>query len=93
MSRNNKGQFTKGNPGKPKGSTNKITAEIKAVISGQVEPHLCRISDMLHKITTPIEFIDAISKLLPYIAPKLSSIDVKDEQKDITINVVYKKSS
>jgi len=59
---------------RPKGSENKITAEVKealyAAIAGEVE----RLPEHLAQLE-PAERVEALSKLIGYIIPKLRSSD------------------
>ncbi len=43
---------------------------------------------MLYKIEEPVEYINAVSKLLPYCLPKVKPIDVElNETEPIVINI------
>ena len=61
--------FKKGtseNPlGRPKGSVNN---ELRIIINESIDPE--KIRDMLSKIEDPIDYINAITKLLPYAIGK-----------------------
>jgi hypothetical protein len=61
---------------RPKGSLNKSTLEIKQIIHEALSFHLDSINDYINALETPKDKIDAICKLLPYIAPKLREIEV-----------------
>lgn len=61
---------------RPKGSLNKTTLEIKQIIHEALSSHLDSISDYINALETPKDKIDAICKLMPYIAPKLREIEV-----------------
>lgn len=81
-----------GNPeGRPKGSLNKTSKDIREIISKTIDTE--KIKDMLNQISDPIDYINAISKLLPYVAGKIKPIEISDkEDKNIVINVVpYRK--
>ena len=76
---------TSGNPvGRPKGSGNN---ELRNIINESIDPE--KIRDMLRKIEDPIEYINAITKLLPYIVGKKKTIeDVQiSEPISIVINI------
>jgi hypothetical protein len=77
-----------GNPeGRPKGSLNKTTNDIRELISKVIDTD--KIKDMLNQIEEPIDYINAVSKLLPYVAGKVKPIEnVEREHRDITINLV-----
>ena len=43
---------------------------------------------MLERIEEPTEYINAISKLLPYCVPKVKSIDAEmDDREPIVVNI------
>ena len=77
-----------GNPeGRPKGSLNKTTNEIREFISKTIDSD--KIAIMLNQIENPIDYINAISKLLPYVASKVKPTDIiQEEDKNIVINIV-----
>ena len=61
---------TSGNPiGRPKGSPNKTTQELREQISQAIDTN--KICVMLNQITNPTEYINAITKLLPYAIGKV----------------------
>ena len=73
---------TSGNPlGRPKGSGNN---ELRKIINQSIDPN--KIREMLNKIEDPIDYINAITKLLPYFIGKKKSI--KDVQ-EIEWKVIY----
>jgi hypothetical protein len=61
--------FKTGNPGKPKGSTNKTTRETRELIERIVIEELSNIKQLLNELT-PQERAFVICKLLPYVLPK-----------------------
>ena len=76
---------TSGNPlGRPKGSGNN---EIRKIINESIDPN--KIREMLDKIEDPIDYINAITKLLPYAIGKKKTIeDVKEtEPINLVINI------
>lgn len=77
-----------GNPeGRPKGSLNKTTNEIREFILKTIDSD--KIAIMLNQIENPIDYINAISKLLPYVASKVKPTDIiQEEDKNIVINIV-----
>mgnify|MGYP001166733257 CR=1 FL=1 len=38
---------------------------------------VCNVTEMLNKIEEPMDYINAVSKLLPYCLPKVKPIDTK----------------
>ena len=75
---------TSGNPvGRPKGSLNKVTQELREQISQAIDTN--KICEMLNQITNPTEYINAITKLLPYIVAKKRPIVEQEYVEPITI--------
>ena len=80
---------TSGNPiGRPKGSVSTTSKLIREHISQAIDGN--KIKDMLDKIDSPTEYINAISKLLPYaVGKKKAYEDVEEiEHKEIKITFV-----
>ena len=82
--------FTKGNSGnplgRPKGSLNHSTKEVRELLSSSIDSR--KIIDMLNRIEEPTEYINAITKLLPYCLPKVKPIDAEIENsKPVVINI------
>ena len=76
---------TSGNPiGRPKGSVSTTTKLIRERISQAIDGN--KIMEMLDKIESPTEYINAISKLLPYAVGKKKAYEEMDEIEPITIN-------
>ena len=61
--------FKTGNPGKPKGATNKTTRETRELIERIVIEELSNIKQLLNELT-PQERAFVICKLLPYVVTK-----------------------
>ena len=76
--------FNKGtsvNPlGRPKGSGNN---ELRKIINESIDPN--KIREMLNKIEDPIDYINAITKLLPYAIGKKKTIEDTEETEPISI--------
>ena len=73
-----------GNPvGRPKGSLNKVTQELREQITQAIDTN--KICEMLNQITSPLDYINAITKLLPYIVPKKRPIVEQEYVEPITI--------
>ena len=65
---------TSGNPiGRPKGSVSTTTKLIREHISQAIDGN--KIMEMLDKIDSPTEYINAITKLLPYAIGKVKPAD------------------
>ena len=76
---------TSGNPvGRPKGSGNN---ELRNIINESIDPE--KIRDMLSKIEDPIEYINAITKLLPYAIGKKKMIEDIQETDPIDVVITF----
>ena len=63
-----------GNPvGRPKGSVSATTKFIREQISQAIDTN--KICEMLNQITNPLDYINAITKLLPYAIGKVKPAD------------------
>ena len=72
---------TSGNPlGRPIGSGNN---ELRNIINESIDPN--KIREMLDKIENPVEYINAITKLLPYAIGKRKTIEDTEETEPISI--------
>jgi hypothetical protein len=92
---NNKGQFKKGNPGKPKGARNKLTREkrkrmqeVLAILDGKVEEDLMKM--------TPTRRVELWRDLQDFFLPKLqrTSVEVgakKNALTKVTFEIVHSK--
>ena len=72
---------TSGNPlGRPVGSGNN---ELRNIINESIDPN--KIREMLNQIENPVEYINAITKLLPYAIGKKKTIEDIEETEPISI--------
>ena len=72
---------TSGNPlGRPVGSGNN---ELRKIINESIDPN--KIKEMLNKIEDPVEYINAITKLLPYAIGKKKTIEDTEDSEPINI--------
>tara|TARA_R110001606_G_scaffold98064_2_gene216337 strand:+ start:735 stop:1016 length:282 start_codon:yes stop_codon:yes gene_type:complete len=79
---------TSGNPiGRPKGSVSTTSKLIREHISQAIDGH--KIMEMLDKIDSPTEYINAISKLLPYSIGKVKAYEEVEEIEPISINIKF----
>ena len=77
---------TSGNPtGRPKGAVSTTTKLIREHISQAIDGN--KIKEMLDKIESPTEYINAISKLLPYSIGKVKAYEEIEEIEPISINI------
>lgn len=74
--RNGDGTFSKGNPGKPKGATTKVSVKVREAIFNFLESNIDKIQEDFDKLK-PRERLQFFSDILPYAAPKLSSIQTE----------------
>ena len=82
--------FSKGNSGnplgRPKGSLNSSTKEFRELLSHSIDSN--KIIEMLNKIEEPVDYINAVSKLLPYCLPKVKPIDTEIQDiEPVVINI------
>ena len=78
---------TSGNPiGRPKGSVSTTSKLIREHISQAIDGN--KIMEMLDKIESPTEYINAITKLLPYSIGKVKAYEeiIETEPMDIKIS-------
>ena len=79
---------TSGNPiGRPKGSVSTTTKLIREHISQAIDGN--KIMEMLDKIDSPTEYINTISKLLPYSIGKIKAYEEVEEIEPISININF----
>ena len=73
--------------GREVGTPNKLTKDLRELISKAID--IDKIKCMLNQIEDPVDYINAVSKLLPYIVGKVKPIENEQrEHRDITINLV-----
>ena len=76
---------TSGNPlGRPVGSGNN---ELRNIINESIDPN--KIREMLEKIENPVEYINAITKLLPYAIGKKKMIEDVQEIEPIDVVITF----
>ena len=79
---------TSGKPiGRPKGSVSTTTKLIREHISQAIDGN--KIMEMLDKIDSPTEYINAISKLLPYAVGKKKAYEEIEEREPIDIKIDF----
>ena len=79
---------TSGNPiERPKGSVSTTTKLIREHISQAIDGN--KIKEMLDKIDSPTEYINAISKLLPYSIGKVKSYEEIEEREHKEIKITF----
>ena len=79
---------TSGNPiGRPKGSVSRTSKLIREHISQAIDGN--KIMEMLDKIDSPTEYINAVSKLLPYSIGKVKPYEEVEEIEPIDIKISF----
>ena len=79
---------TSGNPiGRPKGSVSTTSKLIREHISQAIDGN--KIMEMLDKIDSPTEYVNAISKLLPYSIGKVKAYEEIEEREPIDIKINF----
>ena len=73
--------------GRPKGSVSPTSKLIREHISQAIDGN--KIMEMLDKINSPTEYINAISKLLPYSIGKVKAYEEIEEREPISININF----
>lgn len=73
--RTKKGTFAKGNEGKPKGSTNKVSQEARELFLSTLEGQVSGISKAFEDVRKedPAKFLDLFAKYAQYFVPKKTS--------------------
>ena len=79
---------TSGNPiVRPKGAVSRTSKLIREHISQAIDGN--KIMEMLDKIESPTEYINAISKLLPYSIGKVKAYEDVEEIEPIDIKISF----
>jgi len=79
---------TSGNPiGRPKGSLSTTSKLIREHISQAIDGN--KIMEMLDKIDSPAEYINAVTKLLPYTIGKVKAYEEIEEIEPIDIKISF----
>ena len=70
--------------GRKQGIPNKSTTQIRELLNSVLQEEIERVPEHFNAITDPKKRLDALAKLLPFIAPKMQSIkEVKQEENQI----------
>ncbi len=71
------GQFKKGNEGKPKGATNKVTQEARELFLITIENEVTHLSKAFEQVRekSPKDYLDLIAKYAQYFVPKKTQTD------------------
>lgn len=85
--------------GRKRGTPNRTTGEAKEIFNGILSGEMDHIKTALDKVRTknPYQYLDILSKLLQYVYPKASTIDVSldfdqlnEQQVDLLISKLFK---
>ena len=81
--------------GRPKGSPNKATKEIREVLTSAISNEIPHMVDCLERlrISDDKTYINAMAKLIAFVVPKPQEIELKSDQlpAEITFNVIENK--
>lgn len=69
-------RFEKGNPGKPKGATNKVHNKVKEAIVKFLEDNVDDIQESFDSLNAA-QKLQFIAEVLPYAAPKLKQTELE----------------
>jgi len=85
-----------GNPaGRPQGTPNKITKSVRVLLKDLMHDEIMQLPDTL-KSLEPRERVDALTKLLPYVLPKLTEergVAIENEHTVSFVELVRKQFS
>lgn len=70
------GNFASGNPGKPKGAITKVSVKVRECIINFLEANVENIQKDFDTLK-PREKLQFVAEILPYAAPKLSSVQTE----------------
>lgn len=76
--------------GRQKGSQNKITKEVKELISAFIHGNFNILVDTINAIENPKDRADIFIKLLPYVTPKEQKIELDGDVQVSAVNVQFK---
>ena len=79
--RDDKGRFAEGNEGRPKGSVNKSSNEIRETFQLLLENNIEKIQEDLNELA-PKDRIKLLLDLSNFIIPKMKSVDLKADKKE-----------
>ena len=72
--------------GRQKGTTNKITKDLRQLLKDFVSGELNNIDNLLPQVE-PKDRLELLVKLLPYTLPRYEQVAVEDEQKSSEANI------
>lgn len=84
--------FEKGNElgqGRPKGSLNRLTRESREILAEMVRGEVANIGRYMDQIKDPVKKLDALSKFLPYLLPRLGAGELMIETQQARLPFDY----
>ena len=81
--------FEKGNAGKPKGATNKVTQEARVLFLQTLEAQVPNIMQAFQEVRdkNPAQYLDLFAKYAQYFVPKKTSLEGGDKPLDIEFSL------
>lgn len=81
--------FEKGNSGKPKGATNKVTQEARELFLQTLEAQVPNIMEAFDQVRekNPVQYLDLFQKYAQYFVPKKTSLEGGDKPLDINFDL------
>jgi len=81
--------FQKGNSGKPKGATNKITQEARVLFLQTLEAQVPNIMQAFQEVRekNPAQYLDLFAKYAQYFVPKKTSLEGGDKPLDVEFSL------
>jgi hypothetical protein len=82
-------KFEKGNSGKPKGATNKVTNEARELFLQTLEAQVPNIMQAFDDVRekNPVQYLDLFAKYAQYFVPKKTSLEGGDKPLDLNFNL------
>lgn len=72
--------------GRPKGISNKISTTLRDILADSMKNHIENLPNLIDEIENAKDKVDAISKILPYVLPKLNTLTIKDDTEKEPMN-------
>ena len=81
--------FQKGNSGKPKGATNKITQDARELFLKTLEAQVPNIMEAFQEVRdkNPAQYLDLFAKYAQYFVPKKTSLEGGDKPLDVEFSL------
>jgi hypothetical protein len=82
-------KFEKGNSGKPKGATNKVTQEARELFLQTLEAQVPNIMQAFEDVRekNPVQYLDLFAKYAQYFVPKKTSLEGGEKPLDLNFNL------